>query len=277
MIVYELSSPNEVKYGGTLTEQERPRCFRQTLLDSPQWAPYQRKFSQVENICGKLVSSVQSARNAQEQTTVSESVSGKGGSGGGFGLVTPNPAQNIDLSSVCYKNVSSFGQQYDFFHICGHVTARCTPGLPKSVIFKGVRGFSGLSGLVRDLMLDRDTTVAQVHMGVIGSFLGVRLQTTQCCYLENKITSGSASNWLSIESRLMDQCNVVRLSVTNWEYHTPPLLPEAIRPLTNDMVVTGKGSLMHRFTWSSLLWTEEVEQIVLGACDRVAESIAILC
>ena len=291
MIVFELSNPNEVKYGGTLIPSEQARCFRQTSLEGPQWVPYQRKFAQVENICGKLVSvvshveEISPAMSVEETTAVvpgsitSVTMEGesKGEQDSGFGFVLPNPAQNIDLKSVCFKTTSSFGQQFEFFHVNGHVTARCTPGLPKSVIFKGVRGVKGLNGIISDLILDKQTTRAQVHMGVIGSFMGVMLQTTQCCYLENKLTSGEPSKWLKVESRLMDQCNVVRLSVTKWDYHDPPLLPRILMPLTNDIVLTGRGSLMHRFTWPSRVWTEEVENIVLGACDRVAESIALLC
>ena len=283
MLVYELSDPSEVKYGGTLTPSEQARCFRQTLLESPLLAPYQRRGAQVENICGKLVSIVPTdsvfavGGNAAMGPGCSSSVIGEGGSGRGslrFSAVTPNPALNGDLRSVCFRHVSSFGQQYEFFHVCGHVTARCTPGLPKTVIFKGVRGVWGLERLVRDLMLEESTT-AQVHMGVVGCFLGVRLQTSQCCYLENKINGGC--EWLRVEPRLMDQCNVVRLSVTKWDHHTPPLLPEGIVPLTNDMVLTGRGSMMHRFTWASLVWDGEVERRVLDACDRVARAISELC
>jgi len=60
---------------------------------------------------------------------------------------------------------------------------------------------------------------------------------------------------------------VVRLSVCKWS------LPRALIPLSNDIVVTGKGSLVHRFTWDCLVWDEGTEARVLEECEQVAEEI----
>ena len=79
---------------------------------------------------------------------------------------------------------------------------------------------------------------------------------------------GGSLAWLAVESRSLDQCNVVRLGVRVWG----PLLPGRV-PLSNDIVLTGKGSLVHRFTWDGLAWDERAEAEVLGACERVAEAI----
>jgi len=140
---------------------------------------------------------------------------------------------------------------------------RTTPGLTKSMIFKGVKGSSSLSILKKDMQLEG--AVSTVHMGVIGCCLGVRLQTSQGCYLENRV--GEMSSRFRVESRCLDQCNVVRLSVCKWS------LPRALIPLSNDIVVTGKGSLVHRFTWDCLVWDEGTEARVLEECEQVAEEI----
>jgi hypothetical protein len=133
--------------------------------------------------------------------------------------------------------------------------------------------------LVSDCLLP-DATVAKVHMGVFSSFLGRRLQTCPGCYLENKILCGfhPSYQWLGVESRCLDQINVVRLGVRDWEGVG---LDKAYRPVANDIVVTCKGSVMHRFTWNGtgcgLAWTREAEDAVLAACQRVSDAIAEIC
>jgi hypothetical protein len=179
------------------------------------------------------------------------------------------------LDSVCFRNDSPFGRQFEIFHIAGHVTVRSTPGLPRSVIFKGVKGVHGLQELCKDLFL-QPSVLPLVHMGVMSSCLGVRLQTSQCCYLENKVISGIGSmngGWMRIEPRSMDQCNIVRLSVCKWH----SLLPEHLVPTSNDIVITSKGSVMHRMCWPGVEWTAQNEQLVLDVCTWVADQIAASC
>ena len=76
----------------------------------------------------------------------------------------------------------------------------------------------------------------------------------------------------------MDQFNVVRLGVVDWGAMG---LDEAFRPWANDIVLTSKGSLMHRFTWnapmSGLEWTQEAEEAISRACLRVSDAIAVAC
>ena len=162
------------------------------------------------------------------------------------------------------------------FHLDGHITARCTPGLPRSMIFKGAKGIRSVSNLMRDLFLDQEKTIPLVHMGVVSSCSGVRLQTSQCCYLENRVLEGSGAmhgGWLGVEARTPDQCNIVRLSVIDWA----SLLPPSLVPTSNDIVITSKGSIVHRFAWAGLRWDKDVEQELLKACGRVVAAIASVC
>ena len=265
MFVYELSNPVEHKYGGTLTLEQHARCTRQTELDSPKWTPFPARLPKVDNICGKFVVKLGIKHRYSAYAS----------------CLNTHPIDSR-LSSVCFKTDSPFGRQREMFHVNGHVTVRCTPGLPKSMIFKGARGVSSIKILKRDLFLDSksdksdsklDEVTALVHMGVISSCMGVRLQTSQCCFLENRVLEGvgiMSGNWITVEGRSPDQCNIVRLSVKDW---TGLLLP-GIAPIGNDIVITSKGSVVHRLSWAGLDWTEEVEKEVLGACQSVVKAIA---
>ena len=257
MLLYHLTNPPEDKFGGILTEEETKRCQSQMLLESPRWAPYPQKSCQVENICGRFALGVQNL----DGPTVASS----------YGP----PMLDAGLKSVCVKVYSPFGPQTELFHTAGHVTYRATPGLPKSLIFKGVKGETGLVELRRGMSI-ADDVMSVVHLGVVGCNLGVRLQTTQDCYLENKVNGwqgGFRGGWLAVGSRAMDQCNIIRLSVTKWDTHSDPLLPVGMVPKANDIVITGRGSFMHRFHWAGLVWSPEVEAQLLRGCERVAASV----
>lgn len=309
MLLYELTSPAEHKYGGCLTEEQLLRCTRQTQLDSPRWTPYATRTPHVENICGKFVvrvaGSTATGRGGGLAGGGTSSASGGGGSGigDGSGFSSPRlPPRNstggvepveelpvytsclndqrttIDhgLSSVCFRTDSPFGRQQEMFHLDGHITVWSTPGLTKSMIFKGAKGAGSVANLMRDLFLDAHQTVPLVHMGVISSCMGMRLQTSQCCYLENRVLEGFGAmngNWMAVEARTPDQCNIVRLSVTNWT----SMLPAHLIPASNDIVITGKGSVVHRFSWAGLAWDAAVEQLLLGACERVVAAIMSVC
>ena len=301
MLLYELTSPVENKYGGFLTAEESARCSQQTELHSPRWTPYPKRPARVENICGKFVVRVDESTATElgcgtERTVGSDQRSRRastdGGSGRGAGsddrYMSCLSGHQMDqrLSSVCFRTDSPFGRQSELFHIAGHVTVRSTPGLPRSVIFKGVKGVAGTNELLRDLFLDENvgaggvsnnnTVLPVVHMGVMSTCIGVRLQTSHNCYLENRVNAGVLSmrgGWMRVEPRSMDQCNIVRLAVHHWHN----LLPEHLIPTSNDIVITGKGSVMHRMAWRGVEWTEANERTVLDVCTWVAEQIAAVC
>ena len=309
MLLYELTSPAENKYGGFPTPEELSRCTRQTEL-SPRWAPYPKRPARVENICGKFVVRVDSADGSTamgsgcgtgaKAEAGSSCASGGGGSDENSEEVSGGPTvgryvsclsghyMDRRLDSVCFRTDSPFGRQFELFHVAGHVTVRSTPGLPRSVIFKGVKGVPGTKELLRDLFLDgmddvdsvhksaAPSVLPLVHMGVMSCCIGERLQTNHGCYLENKVAAGVGSmqgGWMRVEPRSMDQCNIVRLAVHRWH----KLLPEHLLPTSNDIVITGKGSVMHRMAWPGVVWTEENERAVLDVCTWVAEQIAAVC
>jgi hypothetical protein len=147
--------------------------------------------------------------------------------------------------------------------------------LEKAIGFKGVRGHEALRELISDSLLP-EGTIGKVHMAVFSSFVGRRIQTSPGCYLENKV--GRLMPWLVVEGRCMDQFNVVRLSVRDWGEVG---LDVEYRPWANDIVLTSRGSLMHRFTWNApvcgLAWTREAEEAISRACQRVSDEIGRAC
>lgn len=251
MMLYVLRDPPEHKFS-PLTELELGRCLTQTALES-HWAPYPRRGCQIENICGKFLQGADGASRARSSTSWSAAN-------------RQAPHLHWRLGPVSFRASSPFGTQTELYHLAGHVTSRSTPGLARTMIFKGVRGEQGLEALRRDLLFDG--VGSAVHMAVVSSCLGKRVQTSADCYLENRVRDGTLG-WLGVESRCLDQCNVVRLRVVDFA----GLLPQALRPLTNDIVVTGRGSVLHRLTWRALPWDEWVERDVLDGCERVVDGI----
>lgn len=247
MLLFELKDPVEHKYGGDLTPEESRRCVRETVL-SPSWGPYPVREVEVETVCGRL-----------------ENFAGDQGWSG----------MSDQLKSVCFKSPAPFGAQTELFHLRGQLTARSAPGLVKAIGFKGVRGHDALQELIRDSLLP-EGTISKVHMAVFSSFIGQRIQTSPGCYLENKVVR--LMPWLLVEGRCMDQFNVVRLAVSDWGAVG---LDARYRPWANDIVLTSRGSLMHRFTWNApmcgLSWTKEAEEAICRACQRVSDEIGRAC
>lgn len=247
MLLFELKDPVEHKYGGALTAEEQGRCVRETVL-SPTWAPYPARTVEVESICGRLANF--------------------GGSDGWSGM-------SDQLRSVCFKSPAPFGAQTELFHLRGQLTARSAPGLEKAIGFKGVRGHEAMREVIRDSLLP-EATVAKVHMAVFSSFTGRRIQTSPGCYLESKVWREMP--WLVVEGRCMDQFNVVRLGVCDWDRMG---LARKYQPKTNDLVLTARGSLLHRFTWngsnSGLEWTAEGQAAISLACQRVSDAVGLAC
>ena len=239
MILFELKNPREYKYGQTLNQSEIPRCVRETPL-SPRWQPYPRRTVEVENISGTFSGTYEAS------------------------LMDPR------LANVCFKVPTPFGMQKEIYHVNGHVSVMNAPGLKKAVNFKGVKGFKRVMEIALDLLMPEGSYGA-VHMGVFSSCIGKRLQTSEWGYLENRIRQGIS--WLQIEARI-EQNNVIRLSVVNWDAVG---LPQPYRPIGNDMVITGKGSILHRFKWPSMQWTLEAEHAVIEACQRTSDFIGSIC
>jgi len=239
LLLFELKNPREFKYGGELTEEESRRLVKRVEL-APCWAPHPRKTVEVENICGVFSGCFEASE------------------------------MNSQLERVCFKVCSPFGVQREISHIHGHVTVINAPGLKKSISFKGVKGLDRLDALRMDMLLPVNA-VGRVHMGIFLSFIGKRLQTDLHCYLENQVVKRAP--WLQIDSRF-EQNNLVRLSVLDWSFVG---LPVELRPIANDLVVTGKGSLLHRFKWANIPWTKDGERAIVQACQFVADAVEGLC
>jgi hypothetical protein len=54
-------------------------------------------------------------------------------------------------------------------------------------------------------------------------------------------------------------------------------LPEPLTPASNDIVITGKGSVVHRFSWPGLAWDETVEYEILNGCAGVVDRLLSVC
>jgi len=261
----ELRNPYECKYDGELNESEKQRLVK--VADLPKaWDPYPEKPAMVENICGKFV------RIPPVEERVEEWCIAKAGPPLEYGDRGGDKAVSEDISQVCFKKFSPFGSQTEVYHLRGHVTVRNAPGLAKSVSFKGVGGHAAAREIVSDMLYPEDTTGVSVHMGVIGLNLGKRIQTSPGCYLENRVRDGCLQ-FLEVGTRTMDTCNTVRVFVSNWGTVG---LEEKLRPISNDILITGKGSLIHRYTWKNLEWTAENEAQVLAATQWVADRIFIV-
>jgi hypothetical protein len=261
--LFELRNPYECKFGGELTERESARVVKRIELPVA-WEPYPEKPAVVENICGKFVKIPDAEERGEDWEIV------KAGPPIGYGDLNGEKAVNSEISQVCFKKYSPFGSQTEVYHLRGHVTVRNAPGLAKSVSFKGVGGYSAAREIVSDMLYPEDTTGIAVHMAVVGLNLGKRLQTSPGCYLENRVKD-RCLHFLDVGTRTLDTCNTVRVVVSDWDAVG---LGESLRPLANDVLITGKGSFIHRYTWKSLEWTEESEARVLAASQWVADRIA---
>lgn len=249
-MLFVFKNPSETRFGDELREEEVHRVVRTCELEAA-WEPYPKKLACIENICGKLVNTENSGPPLDETH------------------VGHKRAFNSEIEQVCFKKISPFGSQFEVYHLRGHVTVRNAPGLPKSVSFKGVKGVQAAREIISDMLYPTETTGVVIHMGVVGLNLGKRLQTSPGCYLENRVGTGELE-FMEIASRTIDTCNTVRLSVKDW---AAVGLEEELRPIFNDMLITGKGSVMHRFTWKSLEWNEEAERKVLEAAQLVADRV----
>jgi len=247
MLLYELRDPNVHKYGGTLTGEETARCVKQIVL-SPRWEPYPHRPIQIEHVCGRF-------GNFQGET--------------GWNGVDER------LRGVLCKTPTPFGMQTDLFHVKGQITARNAPGLPRTIGFKGVRGHLALQELISDALLPKETT-SKVHMAVFGACMGKRLQTSPGCYLENKIWHRVGLEWVVVGTRCMDQINVVRLRVVDWGVTG---LDKERWPVYNDLVLTGKGSIIIRLTWNGrgVEWGAEAEGELISACQWVVDALGRAC
>jgi hypothetical protein len=107
------------------------------------------------------------------------------------------------------------------------------------------------------------------------------MQVSASGLLENVLLNRYARH-LRVEGRMYDHTNTVRLSIHTFcaDPDADPsaegvfYLPRACWPDRNDWTVTGRGTVMTRFTWrkNRVEWTRECEAHCLALCDRVMAS-----
>lgn len=167
------------------------------------------------------------------------------------------------LKGVVMNTVSPFGRQREVYTLHGNVTINQGRGS-----FMGAQSVAGLERLAS--MLDLSTSENVVHMAVICGKIGKRLQVSSSGLLETKLNK-FASN-VRIEGRMYDHTNTVRLHVFKFEDDGLFELARAFRPDKNDWTVTGRGTVMIRFTWKRVRWTAESEAACMRLCSRVVET-----
>lgn len=167
------------------------------------------------------------------------------------------------LKGVVMHTLSHFGRQREVYTLHGNVTINQGRGS-----FMGAQSMAGLERLAT--MLELSTAGNIVHMAVICGKIGKRLQVSSSGLLETKLDRFSRN--VRIEGRMYDHTNTVRLHVFRFEDDGLFELASAFRPDKNDWTVTGRGTVMIRFTWKRLHWTSESEAACMRLCSRVVET-----
>lgn len=208
----------------------------QTIMLDERYAPYTSQAASIENLCGSF----------------SEYVEGG------------------DIMPVLITTHNRFGRQREVFNIHGNASIHFG-----KATFRGVRGAQGLEAMAKALALSNASNT--VHMAVICGKIGKRVQVTSSGLLETILVNRFATN-MRVIGRMYDHNNTVRLVVSRFEDgvetdHPVFRLPRRYWPCKNDWAVTGRGTVMARFTWKRRMeWTPECETEILAIFNRVMES-----
>lgn len=201
----------------------------ETIMLDERYKPYCFQRARVENICGSFTERVECG----------------------------------NLKGALVDTQSQFGKQREVFNLHGNVTLnRAGKGS-----FMGVRGVMGIDKLASALQLSSAKNV--VYMAVICGKIGKRVQVKSGGLLETKLLSKYMQN-VRVEGRMYDHTNTVRMSVTQFS-ESPGVfhLPSQFRPERNDWIITGRGTVILRFTWKKIEWTTECEEACISLCNRV--------
>ena len=173
-----------------------------------------------------------------------------------------------NLKGVLVNTQSQFGKQREVYHLHGNVTL--SSGGKGS--FMGARGVNSIEKLASSLELSNAKNF--VHMAVICGKLGKRVQVKSGGLLETRLMSIHSQN-IRVEGRMYDHTNTVRMSVHNFSEDGVFALPSQFQPERNDWIITGRGTVIIRFTWKRIEWTRESEEACLGLCNRVISACLI--
>ena len=170
--------------------------------------------------------------------------------------------QKQNIEGVLIQTQSEFGKQREVFSIHGNVTLN-----RGKAAFMGVRNMEAMEALAKGLGLSGASNA--VHMAVICGKTGRRMQVKSSGLLENHLILRYKKN-IRIEGRMYDHTNTVRMSITNFSDDGGVFdLDKAFHPEKNDWTITGRGTVMIRFTWRQIEWTRESEAACLALCNRV--------
>ena len=164
------------------------------------------------------------------------------------------------LERVLFKTNTCFGKQHELYHLQGNVTLN-----GNKASFMGARSMKGIAQLADALRLESPSNT--VHMVVVCTKLGKRVQVAPGGLLESRVTRWSEQ--VCVEGRTMEQNNTVRIRII--KFTGPFALPAEMIPENNDCSVTGRGTVLTRFTWRKIEWSEDVERACLCLCNSMAE------
>ena len=174
---------------------------------------------------------------------------------GSFIETVPSP----NLKGVLVDTHNLFGRHKEVFNIHGNVTLSKGRGS-----FMGARDMAGLEKLASALGLSQSRCM--VHMAVMAAKIGHRVQVKSSGLLESRLLS-KFSEYVRVDGRMYDHTNTVRISIK--KFTNLFAIDEKFLPDKNDWTITGRGTVMIRFTWKKLEWTHECERACLALCERV--------
>ncbi len=178
--------------------------------------------------------------------------------------------QGCEVRPVLFTTHSEFGMQKEVFNVHGNAAIH-----QGKASFMGVRSMEGLEGLAKGLNLESARN--QVHMAVICSKIGKRVQVSSSGLLERQLLTKFPRN-MRVDGRMFEHTNTVRLCVHKFTRDGGIFdLEERFRPQKNDWAVTGRGTVMARFTWHKRIeWTRECEEAFIQLCDRVTKECLLV-
>lgn len=232
-----LHNPREVLYCVSSDEGVRSRVQSITPMDK-RYAPYPARLCCIENLCGKLDP-----------------------------LKFPKEIKS-ELHPVSFCSNSAFGPMRCVHHLDGNVTYNSWTG---PVGFKGCTSLRGMNRMCMSLY--GGPWAGTVHMGVLALRLGKSVHTGGGCFME-RVLQMRFGHLLALVPRL-EQNNQVAFKIYVWKDEL--LAPPEIAPTDSEVKVTGKGVAVLRFSWSSIDWSEEVEQKVLDLGNRIGSMLLMCC
>ena len=163
--------------------------------------------------------------------------------------------------------LSQSSSQRELFNLHGNVVISQGRGA-----FLAVRGIDGLESLARSLRLSSAGNT--VHMVVLTSKIGKRAQVLSAGLLETSLNQQKGV--VRVMGRIYEHTNSVGFRILKFK-DAPFALPAQYQPDKNDWTVTGKGMVIIRLVWRSMVWTREAETACLALCGSVTEWLQTCC